>query len=251
VTCHDGFTLYDLVSYNSKHNEANGEGNRDGTDDNSSWNCGAEGETGDTGIVALRKQLMKNHACCLLFACGTPMILGGDEMARTQRGNNNAYCQDNEISWVDWTLEERNAEMVEFFRKAIAFTRRFAVLQRRKFFLGKDLDADGIPDLTWFGPDGGQPAWRDTEARTLCWQLDASEEGGASEAERLFFILNGHFESQWVRLPELAAGRRWYRAIDSSLRAGEDFADAGREVALDPGDHYIANARSTVVLLVR
>jgi isoamylase len=251
VTCHDGFTLYDLVSYNSKHNEANGEGNRDGTDDNNSWNCGAEGETGDAGIVALRKQLMKNHACCLLFACGTPMILGGDEMARTQRGNNNAYCQDNEISWVDWTLEERNAEMVEFFRKAIAFTRRFPVLQRRKFFLGEDLDADGIPDLAWFGPDGGQPAWRDPETRTLCWQLDASEEEGLAEASCLFFILNGHFDSQWVKLPALGGPRRWHRAIDTCLRAGEDFADACREVALDPGDHYIANARSMVVLLAR
>src|SRR5262249_55770325 len=108
VTCHDGFTLHDLVSYNQKHNEANGEGNRDGSDDNNSWNGGAEGATSDPAILALRRQLIKNHACYLLFACGTPMLLGGDEFARTQRGNNNGYCQDNEISWFDWDLSARN-----------------------------------------------------------------------------------------------------------------------------------------------
>jgi isoamylase len=251
VTCHDGFTLHDLVAYNGKHNEANGEGNRDGSDDNASWNCGAEGETADAGILALRRQMMKNHACCLLFACGTPMILGGDEFARTQRGNNNAYCQDNQTGWFDWTLAEANEDLTAFWRKAIAFTRRFPVLQNRKFRLGNDLDADGVPGLSWFAPDGGQPRWGDAEARTICYQLDASEEGGVAEAERLYFILNGDFESVWARLPELPAGQAWYRALDTSLPAGEDFAEAGAEIRVEPGDHYIANARSTVVLLAR
>src|SRR5512146_1153541 len=108
ITCHDGFTLRDLVSYNGKHNEANGEGNRDGTDDNNAWNCGAEGDTDDPGVLALRARLVRNHLCCLLFASGTPMILGGDEFGRTQKGNNNAYCQDNELAWHDWTLAEKN-----------------------------------------------------------------------------------------------------------------------------------------------
>jgi glycogen operon protein len=251
VTCHDGFTLHDLVSYNGKHNEANGENNQDGSNDNNSWNCGAEGETGDPAIISLRKQLIKNHACYLLFACGTPMILGGDEFGRSQKGNNNAYCQDNEISWFDWDLTAKNAELVEFFRKAIAFTRRFPVLQSRKFRLGKDLDADGVPDLSWFAPDLGQPAWSNANARTLCYQLDATEEGAASEAERLYFILNGDFQSQWVQLPPLAPSRAWYRAIDTSLRPGEDFMDAGQEIKLDPPDHYVVNARTTVVLLAR
>jgi glycogen operon protein len=245
VTCHDGFTLHDLVSYNGKHNEVNGEGNRDGTDDNSSWNCGAEGDTGDAGILALRQQLMKNHACYLMFACGTPMMLGGDEFGRSQRGNNNAYCQDNETSWFDWSLVETNADLVEFFRKAIAFTRRFPVLQRRKFLLGKDLDADGVPDLEWYGTN-----WQDPEARTLCYQLDSSESGTACDADRLFLILNGHYLPQWVNLPGLKVGA-WYLAIDSSLPSGADFAEPGREVRIDPGDHYIANPRSTVVLLAR
>jgi glycogen operon protein len=249
ITCHDGFTLHDLVSYNGKHNEANGENNQDGTNDNHSWNCGAEGETDDPGVLALRRQMMKNHACYLLFACGTPMMLGGDEFARTQRGNNNAYCQDNEISWFDWEAAARHRDLMEFFRKAIAFTRRFPALQRRKFLLGKDLDADGIPDLTWYAPDGGEPRWQDENARTLCYQLDASEDGARMEVDRLFFILNAHFEPQWVKLPPLPPSRRWRRAIDTSLAVGADFAETGQEVPIDPPEYYIANPRSTVVLL--
>jgi glycogen operon protein len=251
ITCHDGFTLADLVSYNGKHNEANGENNRDGADDNHSWNCGAEGETGDPAVLALRRRMIRNHVCALLFACGTPMLLGGDEFARTQGGNNNAYCQDNETSWFDWTAAETNSDLVEFFRKTIAFTRRFPVLQRRKFLLGKDLDADGIPDLTWFAPEGGEPRWQDPEARTLCYQLDTSEDGAQLDVERLFFILNAHFEPRWVTLPPLGPGKRWCRAIDTSLAAGVDFAEPGAEIPLDPPDHYIVNPRTTVVLVAQ
>jgi glycogen operon protein len=246
VTCHDGFTLYDLVSYNGKHNEANGENSQDGANDNNSWNCGAEGDTQDPAILLLRRQLIKNHACYLLFACGTPMMLGGDEFGRTQHGNNNAYCQDNDVSWFDWTLASRNGDLVEFFRKAIAFTRRFPVLQCRKFLLGKDLDADGVPDLSWFATN-----WSDPGARTLCYQLDSCENGAKCDADRLFLILNGHYESQWIDLPPLKPSQAWYRAIDTSLPAGPDFADCGQEVRLDPAGHYIVNPRTTVVLLAR
>ena len=249
ITCHDGFTLCDLVSYNEKHNQLNGENNQDGANDNNSWNCGVEGETGDPVVLALRRRMMKNHACCLLFACGTPMMLGGDEFARSQQGNNNAYCQDNEIGWFDWTAASGNSDLVEFFRKAIAFTRRFPVLQRRKFLLGKDLDADGIPDLTWFAPDGSEPRWQDESARTLCYQLDSSDDGARLDVDRLFFILSAHFESQWVKLPPLGSSRRWYRAIDTSLPSGADFAEPGEEVPIDPSGFYIANPRTTVVLL--
>jgi len=251
ITCHDGFTLHDLVAYNGKHNEQNGENNQDGSDDNHSWNCGVEGDTDNPAVLALRKQLMKNFACYLLFASGTPMILGGDEFARSQRGNNNAYCQDNEINWFDWTLLARNSDIFEFFRKAIAFTRRFPILQNRKFFLGKDLDADNVPDLTWFAPDLGAPQWQDTNARTLCCQLDSSEDGYDLGVDRLFFIFNAHYEPQWVKLPPLESGHDWYRAIDTSLPGGEDFADPGREIPLNPADQYIANPRSAVVLLAQ
>jgi glycogen operon protein len=252
ITCHDGFTLNDLVSYNRKHNEKNGENNRDGSDDNHSWNCGVEGETDDPKVEALRKQMMKNFACYLFFASGTPMILGGDEFARTQQGNNNAYCQDNELSWFDWDAVERNRDMVEFFRKAIAMTRRFPVLQQRKFYLGKDLDDDGVPDLTWYSPDLGTPRWQDADAHTVCMQLDASEDGSDDGGvQRLFFVFNGHYESQWVRLPQLPAGLAWHRAIDSSLASEEDFLDPGAELKIDPSDHYLVNPRSTVVLLAQ
>jgi isoamylase len=251
VTCHDGFTLGDLVSYNGKHNERNGENNQDGTSDNNSWNSGVEGSTADPAVLALRRQLMKNYACALLFSSGTPMILGGDEFARSQGGNNNAYCQDNEISWFDWDLASRNDDLIDFFRKAIAFCRRFPVLQRRKFRLGKDLDADGVPDLRWFGPDGGDPRWGDPEARTICCELDSSEDGARLSVRRLFFILNGHWDPQWIVLPPLDGAHGWHRAIDTSLPAGADFAERGREVRIDPADHYIVNARSTVVLLAR
>jgi glycogen operon protein len=251
VTCHDGFTLHDLVAYNDKHNEQNGEDNRDGSNDNHSWNCGVEGVTDDAAVLALRAQLMKNYACYLLFSSGTPMILGGDEFARSQRGNNNAYCQDNEISWFDWTLLERNAEIFDFFQKAIAFTRRFPVLQNRKFFLGKDLDDDKVPDLTWFAPDLGKPGWQDTDTKTLCFQLDASEDGSKLGVERLFFILNANHEPQWAKLPLLAPGRAWHRAIDTSVPGKESCAGAGQEIRVHPSDHYITNARSTVVLLAR
>ena len=249
ITCHDGFTLHDLVSYNEKHNLKNGENNQDGSNDNSSWNCGVEGGTDDPAVLALRKQLMKNFACYLLFSSGTPMMLGGDEFARSQRGNNNAYCQDNDISWFDWSAASRNEDLVEFFRKAIQLTRRFPVLQRRKFFLGKDLDDDGVDDLTWFAPDLGAPRWHDASSRTVCWQLDASEDGSALDVSRLFFVLNSSHEPQWVKLPSVQSGRAWHRAIDTGLPSGEDFAEPGQEIELNPPDHYIVKGRSTVLLL--
>ena len=149
------------------------------------------------------------------------------------------------------TAGSRNSDLYEFFRKAIAFTCRFPVLQRRKFFLGKDLDDDQVPDLTWYTKDLDRPQWDNASERTLCYQLDASEDGSDLGVARLFFILNGHFESLWVKLPPLAPGYGWYRAIDTSLPSGEDFAELNQEILVDPPDHYIANSRSTVVLLAQ
>jgi isoamylase len=193
---------------------------------------------------------MKNHACTLLFASGTPMILGGDEFARTQHGNNNAYCQDNAISWFDWDAVSRNHDMVDFFKKAIAFVRRFPVLQRRQFALGDDLDADGVLDLKWFGTDGSDPRWNDADARTLCVQLDSGADNGLA-VKRLFFIFNAHFLMQRVVLPAIGPPLAWHRAIDTSLPSGQDFSDPGAEIRLNPGDFYLVNPRSTVVLLAQ
>jgi glycogen operon protein len=251
ITCHDGFTLADLVTYNEKHNEANLEGNRDGTNDNNSWNCGAEGPTDDPGIVRLRKQQIKNFACSLLFAAGTPMLLGGDEFMRTQRGNNNAYCQDNEISWLDWDDAERSRDMLAFFRKAIALCRRFPVLQCRKFFTGRDQNANGIPDIRWFGTNLDEPAWQDFDLRTLCYQLDGSEAVNGPREYVLFIVFNADYRARSVRIPEPPCGKIWYRVVDTSLDAGEDIADPGRELPIDPPGHYLANPRSTVVLVGR
>jgi isoamylase len=250
VTCHDGFTLADLVSYNHKHNHANLEENRDGSNDNLSWNCGAEGETSDPEVNRLRRQLAKNHLCCLLLAAGTPMLLGGDEMLRTQRGNNNAYCQDSDISWVDWTLAARNADMVEFVRRLIALARRYPILQRRKFFLGIDRDADALADVTWFGPDLDRPAWGDPELRTLAYLLDGGEEPSAEGDYRLFVIHNADHGARRCALPPMTP-LRWWRILDTSLAAGSDLAEPGGEVLIDPGDHYLASPRSTVLLLAR
>ncbi len=249
VTCHDGFTLYDLVSYNGKHNEDNLEGNNDGSNENNSWNCGAEGENTDPWILRIRRQLVKNHACCLLFASGTPMILGGDEFLRTQGGNNNAYCQDNGISWFDWKGVEANADVLDFFRKTIAFTKRYPILQRRKFFSGIDMDGDRIPDIQWFGKELDRPAWDDPELRTLSYMLDGGEEPSDAGEYLLFVILNADFLPQAVRIPPLDPGKRWRRVIDTSLDSGEDFRSEGDEVPLDPPECYIVNPRSTVVLI--
>jgi len=177
------------------------------------------------------------------------MILGGDEFMRTQTGNNNAYCQDNEISWFQWDEVKKNWDIFDFFKKAIAFEKRYTILQRRKFFLGTDLDADHIPDLTWCGKDLGKPLWDDPELRTLCYQVDGGDERSGEADYHLFFILNADFNLQSIRLPEHTNGRQWYRVIDTSLKSGEDFLDAGKEIRILPPDHYLANPRSTVVLI--
>jgi glycogen operon protein len=177
------------------------------------------------------------------------MILGGDEFYRTQRGNNNAYCQDNEMSWFDWSEVERHRDVLTFFKKTIALTRRYPVLQCRKFFTGRDSNGNGIPDIQWFGKSLDEPAWQDFELRTLCYMLDGGEEPSGTGDYLLFIILNADFRTQFVRLPGLPGGTRWRRLIDTSLEAGSDFLDEGQEIPIDPPGQYLANPRSTVVLL--
>ena len=170
---------------------------------------------------------------------------------RSQQGNNNAYCQDNEISWFNWHRVVANKHMVEFVRKIIALTCRFTILQRRKFYLGKDLDANNIPDLSWSPADGGNPNWGDPELRTLCLQLDGSEEESALGDYQLFIILNADFHLQSVNLPKLTDKKKWYRVLDTSLPTGEEIMMPGHEIILDPNDIYLVNPRSTVMLLGR
>jgi isoamylase len=170
ITAHDGFTLRDLVSYNRKHNLANGERNRDGTDNNRSWNCGVEGDTSEPDILALRSRQARNFLGTLLLSTRVPMLCAGDEMGRTQHGNNNAYCQDNEVSWLDWTFDTERAQLLDFTRALIRMRRSHPVLRQRCFFDGLPLQAGGPKDLAWFRPDGQELTaddWFDPGARTL------------------------------------------------------------------------------------
>jgi glycogen operon protein len=185
-----------------------------------------------------------------MFSAGTPMLLGGDEFLRTQNGNNNAYCQDNPISWFDWDRVRLNQDMVAFSKKVMALTRQYPVLQSRVFLEGRDRDGNGVLDIAWFGTDGYAPQWGNSEARTLCYRLDGAEDQTPAGDYQLFIIFNADHQMQGVALPQLQ-GKRWFRLLDTSLPAGEEIAETGREVKLEPAGHYLANPRSTVVLLGR
>ena len=249
ITCHDGFTLNDLVSYSQKHNEANLEDNRDGSNENNSWNCGYEGPTAEPYICGLRERLAKNHLCHLFFSLGTPMLLGGDEFLRTQRGNNNAYCQDNDISWFDWALAEKNAGFTGFCRKLIAFRALHLVLHGRKFLLGKDLDADGVADISWYGDALGTPDWNNPDGRLLCVRLDCNDTGQEADNSQLFFIYNQDFNARTVLLPPLGDTMKWHRVADTFLKGPDDICEPGLETVLEDQSRYAAQARSTVVLV--
>lgn len=242
ITCHDGFTLNDLVSYNQKHNEANGENNNDGSNDNNSWNCGTEGQTDDIQIKKLRKQLIKNFICSLLFSRGTPMMLGGDEFCRTQKGNNNAYCQDNELSWFDWSLLKENEDIYEFFKKAIRSSKAYRAFRRNKMGYG-NLNP---PNLKWFDKNLNYPDWYNTHNRTLCVQLE--EKTKERQDFLIFHIVNSDWEKAWVKLPVLSAKLKWHRLIDTSLPYPQDFLDPQKAIIVDPADYYIINPRTYVYL---
>ena len=239
VTCHDGFTLYDLVSYNEKHNEANGEDNRDGCSDNRSWNCGEEGETEDAGINALRLRQMKNLLTILLTSRGIPMLLSGDEFANTQWGNNNAYCQDNEISWLDWSFLDKNRELFEYVRSLIALRKEHPVLHSDSYGCGNN--GTGYPELSFHGTR----AWDiDEDSPGLCFMYMYAEDHEICKTERDCFILiavNAHWEEHVYELPRLPEGMEWEIRLRSD-RAPSD-CDKGCEPVLGP--------RSSAVFLSR
>ncbi|MFO7398928.1 MAG: glycogen debranching protein GlgX [Actinomycetales bacterium] len=225
VTCHDGFTLTDLVSYDRKHNEANGEDNRDGTDDNRSWNCGAEGPVDDPEINRLRRRQRRNFLATLFVSQGVPMVLAGDEIGRTQHGNNNAYCQDNELSWVDWSLVERERDLLEFVRSLAALRRRHPVFRRRRFFRGT---GDGTRDVVWLTPAGAEMREADWHngARSLAVFLNGdaiSEPGPRGERIRddsFLLLFNAHHEPVTFTLPGSEYGPGWEAVIDTAEETG-------------------------------
>jgi isoamylase len=233
ITCHDGFTLWDLVSYNHKHNEANGEYNRDGMDDNLSWNCGLEGPTDDPEVLNLRRRQAKNLIATMLLSQGVPMLLAGDEFLRTQQGNNNAWCQDNDISWVDWTLATKNADFLRFVHEMITLRKRHPGLRRRKFFRGTGPGGDLEPDVIWHGTEPGCPDFS-ANSRTLAFALDGSQTG--REPDRDFYIAcNAWWQPLSFRIPLSPSGRPWRRIVDTALPAPADI------VRPDEGPHVPAN----------
>ncbi len=243
VTAHDGFTLADLVSYNEKHNLANAENNTDGSNDNISWNCGVEGPTDDPAVLSLRARQIRNFVTILFFSQGVPMLLGGDEFGRTQRGNNNAYCQDNDVSWFDWSLTESNAPLLRFVRGVIAFRRAHPVLRRTSFLTGER----GIhwrPDVMWHGARLGAPDWSDG-ARTLAMHL-AGEHAASPDCD-VYMAFNSSDEAVDFELPEPAPGQRWLALIDTAAEPPGDITDEVSEVVIpDPWLHL--QPRSTRVL---
>jgi glycogen operon protein len=240
VTSHDGFTLADLVSYNEKHNWANGEGNTDGHGDNLSWNCGEEGESERRDVRTLRARQQRNFLAILFLSQGVPMMLGGDELSRTQGGNNNAYCQDNETSWVDWSLLEKNRDLFTFTARLIRFRKAHPSLRRRTFF-----EDEASPPIEWHGARLGDPDW-EGPSRALGMHLT-----GADGDEPIYVIANAHWEPRRCELPRLSGGRSWRRFVDTSRPAGDDALEPGQEALLPPGRTITAGPRSVLVLVGR
>ncbi len=251
ITAHDGFTLRDLVSYNDKHNEANLEGNRDGTDDNRSWNCGIEGETEDADVNELRARQQRNFLATLILSQGTPMLLGGDEFGRTQHGSNNAWCQDNEISWFDWSLLEENDDLHEFVQKLIVLRRAHPVFRRRQFLRGTDEDGSGLPDVWWFRTDGHRMTKSDWESgeRTVGMFLNGEEIASPDEKgqrvldESFLLLFNAHHEDVPFTLPNRRFGERWGLVLSTTDPGAEPNA-----VEVDALEDIVVGGRSLVLL---
>ncbi len=234
VTAHDGFTLRDLVSYEKKHNEANGEENRDGSDDNASWNGGVEGETDDAEIEATRARQMRNMLATLVLSQGVPMIAMGDEMGRSQGGNNNAYCQDNAISWIDWKLDARGSALLAWTQQLLALRREHPVFRRRSFFSGQRVGVRQVKDIGWFRADGREMTgddWANAESATIGLFLDGESTGAVDEEGRpvrdasFLIILSARRDDSTFRVPDAAWGARWEVVLDSAETAA---ANAGR-----------------------
>lgn len=251
ITCHDGFTLMDLYSHNEKHNWANAEENRDGANDNYSWNCGVEGETNNTNVIHLRHQMVKNAVALLMVSQGVPMILMGDELGHSKQGNNNTYCHDNELNWLDWALIERNQDIFRFFKTMIAFRRHHPVLRAIHHFKHRDLVGSGYPDISWHTTKAWQTDWGDY-IRTLAFMLDGSHaRDGAAKDDFVYVAMNMFWEAQRFDLPQLSGKLRWRLVADTAKPAPDDCYDLGNEPRLRDQTTYTLRPRSMVVLVGR
>ena len=252
ITAHDGFTLHDLVSYNEKHNEANGEENRDGENNNLSWNSGAEGPTDDAAVTAVRERQKRNFLATLMLSQGVPMISHGDEMSRTQQGNNNAYCQDNEITWVDWTLDEHKRALLTFTGKLVRLRHSQPVLRRRKYFQGRSIRGGDVKDVAWLAPDGHEmtdEAWNADFVRALGMLLnggaieEVNERGQPIIGDSLLALFNAHSDKVPFTLPPLEANQQWRRVFDT-------FDAHGVDRIYKPGGRYPLEGRSVAVFRI-
>jgi isoamylase len=254
-TAHDGFTLEDLVSYNSKHNEANGEENRDGTDNNRSWNCGVEGPTDDPEVKRLRAQQKRNFLATLFLSQGVPMLLAGDAIGHTQRGNNNAYCQDNEISWLDWSPENVDHDLLAFAQRVIALRKYHPVFRRRNFFQGRQIRGVSVKDIAWLRPDGEEMTdeeWTNDFARCLGVSLsgraadEVDERGQPIHDDNFLLLMNAHHEEIPFVVPEAPSGSGWFAILDTSCQTTRN-PDAYYAAA----SKYSLQARSLALLVER
>ncbi len=243
ITCHDGFTMMDLVSYNEKHNFANGEDNRDGNDGNDSWNHGVEGATDDPGINEFRKREIKNFISILMLSQGVPMILGGDEFGRTQQGNNNTYCQDNKLNWFDWQLTEKNNDLLHYFTEMIKLRRSLSSLRRYSFYDGKAINSRGMRDIEWHGCRLLAPGWNDPECRVLAFTIASFVE---SEPD-IHVMLNMSMENLDFEIPQIDTFE-WLRSADTSLPSPQDIVDI-RKANVIVEKSYNVKAHSSVILV--
>jgi glycogen operon protein len=252
ITAHDGFTLNDLVTYDHKHNEANGEDNKDGHSDNRSWNCGAEGPTDDKEINRLRERQIRNMLATLLLSQGTPMLLAGDEFGRTQKGNNNAYCQDNEISWLDWKIAGKGRGLQAFTRRLTVLRHKYPALRRTRFYAGAFNEELGVKDLTWVNANGHemqQADWDDPNVRCFGMMLDGRAQVTGirkrGQDATLLLVFNAWHEGVRVTLPEAADGKGWIRLIDTNL------PDSADEERFEIGAPYDVTGRSFLLFLLQ
>jgi isoamylase len=251
ITAHDGFTLQDLVSYNEKHNEANGEDNRDGHNDNRSWNCGVEGPTDDPAIERLRARQRRNLMATLLLSQGVPMVLGGDELSHTQGGNNNPYCQDSETFWLNWTLDEEQERFLEFTAQMIAFRRRHAVFSRRRFLQADAVTAEGLKEIIWLTPQGHEMTeteWNQHFARCLGVYLAGAIErrdprGRPVKDNNFLLLFNAHHEMIPFKLPQILSEKAWWTMLDTATVAGPFTQNR-----VEPGTEYPLQGRSLALL---
>jgi isoamylase len=257
VTAHDGFTLNDLVSYNDKHNEANEEGNNDGTSDNRSWNGGVEGPTDDVEIVAFRERQMRNMLATLMLSQGTPMLLAGDEFARTQLGNNNAYCQDNRVSWIDWDIPPSGQAMIRFVQRLTALRLRYPVLRRDRFLTGLSSESFGVKDVMWVNASGDElrvEEWSDGGMRCFGMLLDGHGQQPVDDSEEsasLLLVLNSHHDTVAFTLPSHPGGSRWTLLVDTSVaHDAADVVDDSSRAMTPSGRVHAVVARSLLLFVL-